>query len=149
MTGHWQQHHLIPHALARSGRYRDIAEMLDAAARVRPDLIAATMALPGAAHVALSTGLPLHRGPHPAYDDWVAWRLSQALPVARTTGAPPIGLIAGMQAGFRAVLASGQWGRRVADRSPMGCRPGIEAVDGLIDRLGDRLYADPTGQTSR
>ena len=152
MTGDWQRHHLIPRGLSASQRYPDIAAMLDAAGRRAPQMVRATIALPTREALAARTGLPVHRGPHPAYDDWVAARLALMVPVSDRLGGPPIDLLAGLQLGLRTMLSQGVWGRRLADRTPMADASGHVELDTLVDRLGDRLFGMPPerpDQTSR
>jgi hypothetical protein len=71
----WQQHHIIPRSLLRREQIRAFLIALD---RGGPGLInrpGNLLTLPATEQLAAATGMSMHRGPHPQYDDVVAARL--------------------------------------------------------------------------
>lgn len=67
----WQRHHIFPNEL------RGLPQIADFINTVLPNLDFEDfdyngILLPGCTQVAGSSGLPLHNGPHPRYNDWVA-----------------------------------------------------------------------------
>jgi hypothetical protein len=73
----WQQHHLLPRSLRRRAQ---IAQFLRQMGEDGPSLIdqsANLLWLPGTEALAAETGMSLHRGPHPRYDELVAARLER------------------------------------------------------------------------
>ena len=67
----WQRHHIYPRELRR--RPQIIAFLKAVLPHFRlDDFLHNGILLPGCSTVAGSTGLPLHGGPHPRYNDWVA-----------------------------------------------------------------------------
>lgn len=76
-TGGWQRHHLLPRALAH---HRQIARWLAEMGGLGPALKereANILWLPATEALAATTGMALHRGPHPAYTAVVAERLER------------------------------------------------------------------------
>jgi hypothetical protein len=73
----WQCHHLLPRALSR---HRQIAAWLADIQDVGPQLAtrrANILWLPATEAMAATTGMALHRGPHPAYNAIIAARLER------------------------------------------------------------------------
>ena len=73
----WQCHHLLPRGLAR---HRQIAQWIASIEDSGPlfkERNANILWLPAIESIAAETGMALHRGPHPAYNDVVAARLER------------------------------------------------------------------------
>lgn len=73
----WQCHHLLPRSLAR---HRQLSAWLASIEGTGPVLSARReniLWLPATEAIAAATGMALHRGPHPAYNDVVAARLER------------------------------------------------------------------------
>jgi hypothetical protein len=102
----WQCHHLLPRALSR---HQQLAQWLAEVEGVGPALSARRaniLWLPATEAVAARTGMALHRGPHPAYNDVVAARLER-IRVAAAGPAEARTRIARLQQALTATL-SGQ-----------------------------------------
>ncbi|WP_269429527.1 AHH domain-containing protein [Aurantiacibacter marinus] len=72
-----QRHHLLPRQLLRADYFGDLFETLGQARIGFNDFRANGLLLPASGSAALSSGLPLHRGPHRVYNELVAQRVGQ------------------------------------------------------------------------
>ena len=72
-----QRHHLLPRQLLAQGCFAAMFEHLDPRAIGFDDFRSNGLLLPAEEEASARMGLPLHRGPHPAYNELVSERVGQ------------------------------------------------------------------------
>lgn len=72
-----QRHHLLPRQVMQSTSFQRLFEQVGRKAIGFDDFRANGLLLPCSSNAALRTGLPLHRGPHRAYNQLVEERVGQ------------------------------------------------------------------------
>lgn len=68
----YQRHHLIPLEVVRHPAFADIFSAVGRVGFNPHDFASNGVCLPGCEALAIRTGLPLHRGPHPHYTQFVS-----------------------------------------------------------------------------
>ena len=74
--GRVQRHHLIPNEIVNARCFGSFFRKLRGAGFCPHDLQTNGMILPSCEATAMATGMPLHRGPHPAYSAMIAHRIA-------------------------------------------------------------------------
>ena len=72
-----QRHHLLPRQLLRDDCFGELFQVLGQRYVGFDDFRANGLLLPASTSAALTTGLPLHRGPHRIYNELVAQRVGK------------------------------------------------------------------------
>ena len=149
-----QRHHLLPLQLLRhQGLARLFAALGDIGTRF-DDFRTNGLLLPAREEAAQVLGLPLHRGPHRAYNEMVAERVGQIeAGWARASSNSPA--LAATHAAYRIALLQGALRRRLLDprrrpirlnrRDPLGQTLDFRALDAMAESLwAETRLPEPT-----
>ena len=139
-----QRHHLLPLQLLGQSCFAPMFAALGHAPARFDDFRTNGLLLPANEEAAMVLGLPLHRGPHRAYNQMVAERMGRIESEwARRAGAAPVDATG--HAAYRIVLLQGALRRRLFDarrrpirlntRDPLGRGLDFAALDALAEEL--------------
>lgn len=145
-----QRHHLLPRQLAGRRCFVRLFGSIDPRRLGFDDFRRNGILLPARDEAALRLGLPLHRGPHRAYNAMVTERVGQI--ESRWTRAHPIAPhCAGEEALFRLALLQRALRRRLLDppraplrlnrNDPVGSGFDFAEIDAMVERLWGGTYS--------
>jgi hypothetical protein len=143
-----QRHHILPLQLLAKDCFARMFEAIGFRRRRFDDFRSNGLLLPGNARTAILMGLPLHRGPHRAYNDLVIERVGQIESRWSSKQAASSSNEAGIEAFYRLDLLQSALRRRLLD--PRGKRIALNRSDPAhkqpdffdLDAMIDKLWAE-------
>ena len=139
-----QRHHLLPRQVRGKGAFSRLFAALDPRRLGFDDFRRNGILLPARDEAARRLGLPLHRGPHRAYNEMVMERVGQ-IEARWTTELPRGPDSAGEEALFRLTLLQGALRRRLIDppreplrlnrKDPVGTGFDFTELDAMVEEL--------------
>lgn len=138
-----QRHHLLPCQILNKRCFHPLLDSLDRDRFSFDDFRSNGLLLPADDHAAVRIGLPLHRGPHRAYNAMVIERVGQieAGWSARRLRVPDTALVEALerlqwlQRALRRRLLAGQRPFRLNRRDPVGRGFDFSELDAMADQL--------------
>lgn len=137
----WQNHHLIPVAVFASSSFTPALELLAPLGFDPFDFNTNGVRLPATELTALTSGLPLHRGPHPRYSDLVSCRFAAIVkPLLHCPGSRAAAYEAMERAHwlqralFRALVSHSEWATLNA-RDPMSRNVAFRELENETDAI--------------
>lgn len=146
MPGHvedMQRHHILPCQLAKRRDFQSFLNDAGGAKVVLGDFRTNGLLLPSSEIAALHSGLPLHRGPHPQYNELVTqrvagierdWAIARSRH-ARFAASDALGRLALLQAALRRRLLDDARPLVLNRRDPLGRGLDFSELDAMADVL--------------
>lgn len=149
-----QRHHLLPRQLLRQGCFRSLLNALGRDRLCFDDFRSNGLLLPANDRASVRTRLPLHRGPHRAYNELVAERVGEveASWAHARTATPQSALLdaamqlAALQGALRRRLLHPNGRLTLNRRDPLGAAMDFADIDAMAAQLWGASQADHQGR---
>jgi len=141
----FQRHHLIPVQIYMKPCFSDVFKKARKGGFDQRDFVSNGIYLPSKESLALKSGRPLHRGPHPRYNDMVASRLEQIVQSEKQISTDCRALavrIFNMQKALRKMLLRSPSTLLLNNRDPMSRTVDFTHLDATVDQLWNGIKND-------